>query len=166
MGSKKKKYDTCLKESNNKTNELKSEKVKKSPSKNNVYSKVVTSSSPKNKLQIEKKGNSNGSLNISDKSDDKISKRSNFDKLRNNSTSASEEDKDTGKSSNKKAEIDLFDERIEKKKQRAILYEKYLQRGGARNPGSKEIPTVRNFTCNNNMNSERNMRLFFNKIFN
>lgn len=162
MGSKKRKYDTCLKESNNKTTELKSEAVKKSPSKNNVHSKVVTSSPLKKKLQKEKKDSSNESLNISDKYDDKISKRSNFN-LRNNSTSASEEDKDTqtGKSSNKKAEIDLFNERIEKKKQRAILYEKYLQRGGARNPGSKEIPTVRNFTCNNNMNSERNIEIIF-----
>lgn len=161
MGSKKRKYDICLKESNNKTNKLKSEQVRKSPRKNNVHSKVVTSSPPRKKLQKEKKGSSNGSIIISDKSDDKISKRSNFDNLRNNSTSALEEDKAAGKSSNKKAEIDLFDDRIEKKKQRAILYEKYLQRGGARNPGSKEIPTVRNFTCNNNMNSEKNIEIVF-----
>ncbi|EFN60580.1 Replication factor C subunit 1 [Camponotus floridanus] len=44
-------------------------------------------------------------------------------------------------SDRKKIEADLFEERIEKKKQRAVMYEKYLQRGGARNPGSKEIPT-------------------------
>lgn len=138
---------------------LKSEKMKKSPSKNNVYSKVVTSSSPKRKLQKEKKDSSNGDLDISDEYDSRPSKKLKLDNPNNisTSTSASEEDKDTGKSlSRKKAEMDVFEERIEKKKQRAILYEKYLQRGGARNPGSKEIPTVRNFTCNNNImdNSE------------
>ncbi|XP_043285853.1 replication factor C subunit 1 [Venturia canescens] len=36
--------------------------------------------------------------------------------------------------------IDVYEERIEKKKQRAVLYNNYLQRGGARNPGSKPIP--------------------------
>lgn len=66
----------------------------------------------------------------------------------NNLTSISaEKDKDIKKSSSKrKAKImeeNLFEERKETKKQRAIMYEKYLQRGGARNPGSKEIPTVR-----------------------
>lgn len=151
-----------MKDSNNKikdTSKLKSEEMKKSPSKNNVYSKVVTSSSPKRKLQKEKKDSSNGDLDISDEYDGRTSKKLKLDNPNNisTSTSASEEDKDTGKSlSRKKAEMDVFEERIEKKKQRAILYEKYLQRGGARNPGSKEIPTVRNFTCNSNImdNSE------------
>lgn len=151
-----------MKDSNNKikdTSKLKSEEMKKSPSKNNVYSKVVTSSSPKRKLQKEKKDSSNGDLDISDEYDGRTSKKLKLDNPNNisTSTSASEEDKDTGKSlSRKKVEMDVFEERIEKKKQRAILYEKYLQRGGARNPGSKEIPTVRNFTCNSNImdNSE------------
>lgn len=146
-----------MKDSNNKikdTSKLKSEEMKKSPSKNNVYSKVVTSSSPKRKLQKEKKDSSNGDLDISDEYDGRTSKKLKLDNTNNisTSTSASEEDKGTGKSlSRKKVEMDVFEERIEKKKQRAILYEKYLQRGGARNPGSKEIPTVRNFTCNNNI---------------
>jgi len=57
-----------------------------------------------------------------------------------------EEDKDTKSPSRKKVKtVDLFEERVEKKKQCAIMYEKYLQRGGARNPGSKEIPTVRDY---------------------
>lgn len=146
-----------MKDSNNKikdTSKLKSEEMKKSPSKNNVYSKVVTSSSPKRKLQKEKKDSSNGDLDISDEYDGRTSKKLKLDNTNNisTSTSASEEDKGTGKSlSRKKVEMDVFEERIEKKKQRAILYEKYLQRGGARNPGSKEIPTVRNFTYNNNI---------------
>lgn len=53
--------------------ELRSEKVKQSPNKNNVYSKV-TNSSPKQNLQKEKKGSSNGDLDISSKYDDRISK--------------------------------------------------------------------------------------------
>lgn len=35
---------------------------------------------------------------------------------------------------------ELIQEKVEKKKQNALLYQSYLNRGGARNPGSKEIP--------------------------
>ncbi|KAG5345632.1 RFC1 factor, partial [Acromyrmex heyeri] len=120
--NKNRKHNNGLKDCNNKINnmsELRSEEAKESPNKNNVYSKV-TNSSPKQNLQKEKRGSSNGDLDISKK------------------------DKDTEKSSRKKAKImeeNLFEERKEMKKQRTIMYEKYLQRGGARNPGSKEIPT-------------------------
>ncbi|XP_018342281.1 PREDICTED: replication factor C subunit 1 isoform X1 [Trachymyrmex septentrionalis] len=119
--NKNRKHNNGLKDCNNKTNntsELKSEEVKSS-NKNNVYSKVTNSSSKQN-LQKEKKGSSNEDLDISKK------------------------DKDIEKSSRKRAKImeeNLFEERNEMKKQRTIMYEKYLQRGGARNPGSKEIPT-------------------------
>ncbi|XP_076663268.1 germ line transcription factor 1 [Andrena cerasifolii] len=45
------------------------------------------------------------------------------------------------KGSPKKTEAqDVFEERIEKKKQHIAMYQQYLHRGGARNPGSKEIP--------------------------
>ncbi|XP_017758699.1 PREDICTED: replication factor C subunit 1 [Eufriesea mexicana] len=45
------------------------------------------------------------------------------------------------KMSPKKIEAsDIYEEKVEKKKQRATMYQQYLQRGGARNPGSKEIP--------------------------
>ena len=45
------------------------------------------------------------------------------------------------KGSPKKTEVqDVFEERIEKKKQHTAMYQQYLHRGGARNPGSKEIP--------------------------
>ncbi|XP_066583927.1 replication factor C subunit 1 [Prorops nasuta] len=37
-------------------------------------------------------------------------------------------------------QLDPYDERILKKKQRAVAYQQYLHRGGARNPGSKPIP--------------------------
>ncbi|KAG7200969.1 hypothetical protein KM043_003328 [Ampulex compressa] len=40
----------------------------------------------------------------------------------------------------KDAPLDIYEERIEKKKQSTALYQQYLQRGGARNPGSKPIP--------------------------
>ncbi|XP_014607760.1 PREDICTED: replication factor C subunit 1 isoform X1 [Polistes canadensis] len=36
--------------------------------------------------------------------------------------------------------LDEYEERIQMKKQSSMLYQKYLNRGGARNPGSKEIP--------------------------
>lgn len=161
MGSNKGgKYNSWT-DSDNKTNDTtkrKSEEAKKSPSKNNVHSKVVTSSSPmKRKLQEDKKDSSKEDLRTSDKCD-KISKQLSFDNSKNNSasSSASEENKDKSSSGKKVKTVDLFEERIEKKKQRAIMYEKYLQRGGARNPGSKEIPTVRDFTYGNNMNNKRN----------
>nr|XP_012147257.1 PREDICTED: replication factor C subunit 1 isoform X2 [Megachile rotundata] len=45
------------------------------------------------------------------------------------------------KVSPKKKEVhDVYEERVEKRKQHAQMYQQYLQRGGARNPGSKEIP--------------------------
>lgn len=48
------------------------------------------------------------------------------------------------KKKEKKVEAaDVIEEHIEKKKQRNILYNSYLQRGGARNPGSKPVPEVR-----------------------
>lgn len=74
--NKNRKHNNGLKECDSITNnmsELRSEKVKQSPNKNNVYSKV-TNSSPKQNLQKEKKGSSNGDLDISSKYDDRISK--------------------------------------------------------------------------------------------
>ncbi|CAK9807284.1 Replication factor C subunit 1 [Anthophora plagiata] len=45
------------------------------------------------------------------------------------------------KVSPQKAEaLDIYEERIGKRKQNAAMYQQYLQRGGARNPGSKQIP--------------------------
>lgn len=150
-----------MKDSNNKTSKSKLEELKNSSSKNNTHSKVITSSSPKQKKK--KNDRFDGNLDINDKHD-KISKQLNFNNLKNNltSTSALEEDKDAEKSpSRKKVKMDLFDERIEKKKQRALMYEKYLQRGGARNPGSKEIPTVRSFIYNNNNKIYITLRINF-----
>lgn len=53
--------------------------------------------------------------------------------------------KKVDKKPEKNDETDYFEEKIEKKKQHAAFYQKYLQRGGARNPGCKEIPEVRIF---------------------
>ncbi|CAL7935102.1 unnamed protein product [Xylocopa violacea] len=51
------------------------------------------------------------------------------------------EHKEKNEVSPKKTEAsDIYEERIEKRKQSAAMYQQYLQRGGARNPGSKEIP--------------------------
>ncbi|XP_076289848.1 germ line transcription factor 1 isoform X2 [Lasioglossum baleicum] len=45
------------------------------------------------------------------------------------------------KKSPKKVEVsDEYEKRADKRKQGSAMYQKYLQRGGARNPGSKEIP--------------------------
>ncbi|XP_015183799.1 PREDICTED: replication factor C subunit 1 [Polistes dominula] len=41
---------------------------------------------------------------------------------------------------NNSSSLDEYEERIQMKKQSSMLYQKYLNRGGARNPGSKEIP--------------------------
>ncbi|EFN78410.1 replication factor C subunit 1 [Harpegnathos saltator] len=145
--SKKKKEKGSSEKSHNETNETNKIKDKevKSSNKDNL-SKTVTSS-PKRKLQKRKKSNSssNEDLDTNDKHTRNISKKFNFTNMLTISISASTtKDEDIGKrSSNKKKtkDTDLFEERIEKKRQQAILYEKYLQRGGARNPGSKTIPT-------------------------
>lgn len=53
--------------------------------------------------------------------------------------------KEKNETSHKKIDTsDVYEEKIEKKKQNAAMYQQYLQRGGARNPGSKEIPVVCN----------------------
>lgn len=36
--------------------------------------------------------------------------------------------------------LDIYEERIEKKKHSSAMYQQYLQRGGARHPGSKKVP--------------------------
>ncbi|XP_012263506.2 replication factor C subunit 1 isoform X2 [Athalia rosae] len=45
------------------------------------------------------------------------------------------------KRSNEDQESDPYEDMIQKKKRGQALYQQYLHRGGARNPGSKEIPT-------------------------
>ncbi|XP_072757331.1 replication factor C subunit 1 isoform X2 [Anoplolepis gracilipes] len=117
VSNKSKKHDIHSKD--NQTNKTKTKEVKKSPNKNNVHSKMIISS-PKKKLKIKK---------------DNSSSNEDLDTSKNESIQKQSPDKKKAKT------VDLFEERIEKKKQRAIMYEKYLQRGGARNPGSKEIPT-------------------------
>lgn len=141
-------------------------KMKKSPSKNKIHSKTIVSPSKK-KLKINKDNSSfNEDLDTNSKyNDDKI-KKLNYDNLAINISKqvpGAKENKSIKKQSSdkKKTEMDLFEERIEQKKQRATMYEKYLQRGGARNPGSKEIPIVRRFTfIYNKDNCERNRKHF------
>lgn len=122
--------------------------MKKSPNKNKIHSKLISPS--KEKLKINKSNSSSNEDLDSKYNDDKL-KKLNWNNLTINTSkqvSAAKENESVKKQSSdrKKIEADLFEERIEKKKQRAVMYEKYLQRGGARNPGSKEIPTVRRFT--------------------
>ncbi|XP_070166241.1 replication factor C subunit 1 isoform X2 [Polyergus mexicanus] len=138
----KSKKHTYLK--NNKTNMTKIKEMKKSPSKNNVHSKMITLPS-KEKLKMKKdSSSSNEDLDNNKYSDDK-SKKLNLNNLTINISRPVSATKENGikkqSPDKKKAKmVDLFEERIEKKKQRTAMYEKYLQRGGARNPGSKEIP--------------------------
>lgn len=125
-------------------------KMKKSPSKNKIHSKLISPS--KEKLKINKNNSSsNEDLDTNSKYNDDKLKKLNWNNLTINTLkqiSAAKENESIKKQSSerKKIETDLFEERIEKKKQRAVMYEKYLQRGGARNPGSKEVPIVRKFT--------------------
>lgn len=117
-----------------------------------AHSNAVTSSSvAKRKREEERKSSSDLDLENPDRNKkcNKTSKKSHCTNLEITSTAcASKEDEDTDKRLHGKRDtktVDLFEERVEKKKQRAVMYEKYLQRGGARNPGSKEIPAVRKF---------------------
>lgn len=135
----------------NQTNETNTTKTKqiKTPSKNKVSSKMITSSS-KEKLKIDKdNSSSNEDLHRNSKYSDDKSKKLNWNNLAINISrpvSATKENEKVQKQSpdkkREKTDTDLFEERIEKKKQRTMMYEKYLQRGGARNPGSKEVPVV------------------------
>lgn len=101
----------------------------------------------KEKLKMKKdSSSSNEDLDTNNKCSDDKSKKLNLNNLAINISRPVSTAKENGikkQSPDKKKTkmIDLFEERIEKKKQRTAMYEKYLQRGGARNPGSKEIPT-------------------------
>lgn len=134
----------------------KSKEMKKSPNKNNIHSKMVTLPSKEKSKMKRDNSSSNEDLDTKSKCSDNKSKKLNLNNLAINISrpvSAAKENEGIKKQSpdRKKAKmLDLFEERIEKKKQRATMYEKYLQRGGARNPGSKEIPIVRfTFIYNN-----------------
>ncbi|XP_029165981.1 replication factor C subunit 1 isoform X2 [Nylanderia fulva] len=137
-----KKHD--LKDNGTSKNSTKTKEMKKSPSKNNVHTKIITSPS-KEKLKL-KKNISTEDLSTNNKCSDDKSKKLNWNNLEINISkpiSAVKENENLKKQSpgKRKTKTDnLFEERIEKKKQRSAMYEKYLQRGGARNPGSKEIP--------------------------
>ncbi|XP_026669374.1 replication factor C subunit 1 isoform X2 [Ceratina calcarata] len=79
-------------------------------------------------------------------------------KHKNGSTEDVDDREDKSKKSTKKTELpnivvehvekkkaspkkpDVYEEIIEKKKQHSVMYQQYLNRGGARNPGSKEVP--------------------------
>lgn len=129
----------------NKTEE-KAKEAEKSTKDNKARSNVVTKSPLKRKFDEEEDSSSfNKDLQRNDKYTSKKSRHKNLE-VTSVSVSTSKKAKDTEEQSpdRKKAKtVDLFEERIEKKKQRALMYEKYLQRGGARNAGSKEIPVVR-----------------------
>ncbi|XP_050464112.1 replication factor C subunit 1 isoform X1 [Cataglyphis hispanica] len=144
ISNKSKKHTSLKDNQTNKTNMSETKEMKKSPNKNNIHSKMISLSS-KEKLKMQRdNSSSNEDLDTKSKCSDDESKKLNFNNLAINiSRSAAKENEEIKKQSpdRKKAKmLDLFEERIEKKKQRAAMYEKYLQRGGARNPGSKEIP--------------------------
>lgn len=132
-----------MKDSYNETNETEIKKMKRSTKNNSTYSEVVEISPVKHKLQKDKKSISSTNEELSDKRVSNTSEKSNYKPSASASTSKNEETRERLADKRKAKEVELFEERIENKKQRAILYEKYLQRGGARNPGSKEIPTVK-----------------------
>jgi len=151
-----------LKNSRNKRNETIKESAKEIDKtnknsfnkSNKMHSNLVRSSPLKRKLKEEKEDDFSFDEDLyrNDKYNN-TSKKSSFKNLEimSESISTSKKSKSTEKQSPDKKKVktvDLFEERIEKNKQRALMYEKYLQRGGARNPGSKEIPVVRKFIYN------------------
>ncbi|RLU25150.1 hypothetical protein DMN91_003242 [Ooceraea biroi] len=146
-------HNTSLKDSQNKRNEAVKEETKEtkksskksSNESNKAHSNIVTRSPLKRKLEEEEKGssssNDNLDRNIKYNNASKRSKSKNLEITSKVSTSKEARDAKRRSPDRKKAKtVDLFEERVEKKKQRSAMYEKYLQRGGARNPGSKEIP--------------------------
>lgn len=74
-------------------------------------------------------------LNVKSKRTKKISKvKSNISEM--------EIEEPKNKAPKKAEAVDVYTERAEKRKQHSQMYQQYLHRGGARNPGSKEIPQV------------------------
>ncbi|XP_020279206.1 replication factor C subunit 1 isoform X2 [Pseudomyrmex gracilis] len=130
-----KQNDDELKTSHNANKTTKTKQTKKSVGKTS-NAKDIESSPKKRKLQSEKKNSSSPNKDF-DTCNHKLKKS----KLNISTSDSATDDKEAKKTSGKNATVDLIEEKIKKKKNHSLMYEKYLQRGGARNPGSKQIPT-------------------------
>ncbi|XP_078032825.1 germ line transcription factor 1 isoform X2 [Augochlora pura] len=83
---------------------------------------------------------SNKNVNISDSKLNGKSKHAKNTSKAKPSGYELEIDQSKRKSPKKEEGADEYEKRGEKRKQSSAMYQQYLQRGGARNPGSKEIP--------------------------
>ena len=94
---------------------------------------------PKNEKSPSSKENKNRNTDHSEKKHENKSKKKNtpHEKLEVEKVSKPNKDKEKDKEMDYN---DIIQEKVEKKKGNAMLYQNYLNRGGARNPGSKEIP--------------------------
>ncbi|PBC28133.1 Replication factor C subunit [Apis cerana cerana] len=77
---------------------------------------------------------------ISVKSKENVKKKKTFDKTNQEKSNEKIYKLKLKKYSNSSNTSDIYEEIIAKKKQSVTMYQQYLQRGGARNPGSKKIP--------------------------
>ncbi|KAF3423622.1 hypothetical protein E2986_03148 [Frieseomelitta varia] len=119
----------------------------KSPVKNEENEKKKTfnrSNQQKDNKRHELKNKKHSSSSSNEDIEHKNSKRNSKSRQKSKTSTISKmqvEHKETKKTSPKKIDTsDIYEEKIEKRKQHVAMYQQYLQRGGARNPGSKEIP--------------------------
>lgn len=94
----------------------------------------------KETLDISKHNEEPSSLRKKNTSDAKNSSKVDKKKSKKHEVEFEKNNKSDNKKNSTEDEFDFLEERIVKKKQHAASYQSYLSRGGARNPGSKEIP--------------------------
>lgn len=132
--------DSELHESNTNNENTKRTPVK---DKENIKKKKTTEEKNKKQSKPKTKKHSSSSSNedIKHTVPETSNKSEHTKKPKTTSTISKMEVEHTEKKESKKKEVhDVYEERVEKRKQHTAMYQQYLQRGGARNPGSKEIP--------------------------
>ncbi|XP_076625612.1 germ line transcription factor 1 [Colletes latitarsis] len=153
-------FNSKDKEQGSHTTSTKNEEKKKTPPKNKINDEKITPVKNKHNVK-EKKTPEKSDLEQKDESHVSKNKKSSNDStsedMEHADSEASNKFKSKKRRSTSKMEVeykelkrkvspkkseasDIYEERLEKKKQNVAMYQQYLQRGGARHPGSKEIP--------------------------
>ncbi|XP_043793318.1 replication factor C subunit 1 [Apis laboriosa] len=104
-------------------------KSKENVKKKKTFDKTNQEKNNEKIYKLKSKKHSNNSNSSKSSSEDIEHENSEHNKIQHKKTSSKKMDTS-----------DIYEEIIAKKKQSATMYQQYLQRGGARNPGSKKIP--------------------------
>ncbi|NP_001135428.1 germ line transcription factor 1 [Nasonia vitripennis] len=119
---------------------VKEEKSKDKDASNKNKHSTDRKTSPGDKNKTKEKNNSETKHNKEKSSNSDSETKHKNDKDKSSKSDSENKHKNEKDKSEEVNYNDIIEEKIEKKKQHVMLYQNYLNRGGARNPGSKEIP--------------------------